>query len=358
MRGCLAALCCAAAVLRGGNAPPRPAPAAAFSFPDAAPPAPPFGQPWYDYRVRGEDWAVGQCGSRKRQSPIDLPQFVPGAPGALNFAYAPITEPFTVQNNGHAIAADLSGRGYGGLTLDDSFFSLQSVIFHARSEHSVMHKRTPLEVHLLHKRYDGDAVAITAFRVESPTSPRVEFEGESPGAGDAPADAMLSFFTEGVLPSPMHTVEIKPTELRPLDWNAWYTGAFYAYDGSLTAPPCSENVQWFVRQQPLRASNDQVAALFHALFQMSHDLGNARAPMPLMGRSVRMVTATRGEPIATANVGPTTQHGAMRPFDADNQIEKAKEALLKNRGKLADLDARLKAAAEAETRAFDGLAPV
>ena len=30
-----------------------------------------------------------------------------------------------------------------------------------------------------------------------------------------------SFFTEGVLPSPMHTVEIKPTELRPLDWNAW-----------------------------------------------------------------------------------------------------------------------------------------
>jgi carbonic anhydrase len=283
------------------------------------------------------------------------PCVAPGPPGTLPFAYAAITEPFTLQNNGHAIAADLSGRGYGGLTVDDSFFSLQSIVFHARSEHSVGHRRTPLEVHLVHKRYDGDALAITAFRVESPTSPRPE-EGQPAGAGDAPPDPLLSFFTEP--PALSSTTQVAPTELRPLDFNAWHTGSFYNYDGSLTAPPCSENVQWFVRQQPLKASNDQVSALFHALFAMSHDLGDARAVMPLMGRTIRMVTATRGEPVATENVGVTNQHGALRPFDADHQVEKAKEAVLRNRERLEDLDSRLKAAATAETRAFQNLPPV
>ena len=35
-------------------------------------------------------------------------------------------------------------------------------------------------------------------------------------------------------------------------------GTFLEYAGSLTAPPCSEIVTWFVRRDPLMASDDQV----------------------------------------------------------------------------------------------------
>lgn len=338
----------------GGSAPKVEQPPV---FPDARPPPPPFGDPWYDYRVRGEDWAAGQCGSRKRQSPIDLPAPATlGLPaGDLPFQYAPITAPFDLQNNGHAIAADLSNRGYGGLTLDDCSYSLQSIVFHARSEHSIVGKRSPLEVHLVHKRDDGDALAITAFLVESPTSPRPE-EGIPKGFGNAPDDFALSFFTSP--PAVSEKASVEPTELRPLDFNSWYTGRFYAYEGSLTAPPCSENVQWFVRQTPLKASNEQVNSLFQALFMMTHDLGNARAPMPLAARTVKMLNAVRGEPLPAHGTQLVNQHGAMRPFQADSDAIEAKKTVLKNREKLQDLDGRIKAAAAEEAQAYQGLEPM
>jgi carbonic anhydrase len=34
---------------------------------------------------------------------------------------------------------------------------------------------------------------------------------------------------------------------------------FYHYDGSLTTPPCSEGVKWYVRKTPTQFSKDQIA---------------------------------------------------------------------------------------------------
>ena len=33
---------------------------------------------------------------------------------------------------------------------------------------------------------------------------------------------------------------------------------YYSFDGSLTTPPCSENVRWFVLKTPVEASEAQV----------------------------------------------------------------------------------------------------
>lgn len=324
-------------------------------FPDATPPPVKFGKSWYDYRVRGEDWVLGQCGSRKRQSPIDLPATAPPSAADLFASYELITTSLIVQNNGHAIAADLSNRGFGGLTLDDNEFALQSITFHARSEHSLQGKRFPVEVHLMHKRYDGDARAIVAFLVESRTSPRPQLE-KVPGVGDAPADAQLAIFDDA-LPSVMNVSTASPTELRPLNLNAWFTGAFYKYEGSLTAPPCTENVVWFVRQKPLLASNAQVKGIFETIFEMTHDLGNARAVLPVMGREVSLVKAVKKEPVLEQDTVKVPWHGATRPFQGELEAEEAKEAVAESRIKLQDLDSRVKAASAAEARAFAGFAP-
>ena len=56
--------------------------------------------------------------------------------------------------------------------------------------------------------------------------------------------------------------------------------AHYRYDGSLTAPPCTEGVLWLVMKQPLTLSAAQLAQL-KALFPP-----NARPVQPLHGRVV------------------------------------------------------------------------
>jgi carbonic anhydrase len=258
-----------------------------------------------------------------------------------------------VQNNGHAIAAEFADQGYGGVTLDNNAFPLRTVTFHARSEHTVGGKQYPLEVHLVHQRYDGEARVIVALFIDSKSSVRPE-PGEQP-RGDGPPDPVLGIFTSAV-PTMMNVTMASPTELAPLDFSRWMTGKFYKYEGSLTAPPCTENVVWFVRQEPIMASNAQVKVLFEALYEMTHDLGNARAVFPLMGRTVTLANAKTGEPVLEAD-DSVPWHGATRPFQAQIDAQEAKEAVSRNRVKLQDLDSRIKAAAAVEAQAYSGLAP-
>jgi carbonic anhydrase len=53
---------------------------------------------------------------------------------------------------------------------------------------------------------------------------------------------------------------------------------YYSYSGSLTTPPCSEGVSWFVMAEPLEVSAEQIEA-FRAIVSP-----NARPVQPLNGR--------------------------------------------------------------------------
>ncbi len=73
----------------------------------------------------------------------------------------------------------------------------------------------------------------------------------------------------------MPGVVVDPRDLIPLD------GAYYTYEGSLTAPPCTEGVTWFVMKTPVEVSPDQIRA-FAALYP-----SNVRPLQPLNSRVVR-----------------------------------------------------------------------
>jgi carbonic anhydrase len=70
-------------------------------------------------------------------------------------------------------------------------------------------------------------------------------------------------------------VEVDPAGLLPSDT------AYYTYVGSLTAPPCSEGVTWFVVKTPVEISPEQINA-FAELYP--HDV---RPVQPLNGRVVK-----------------------------------------------------------------------
>ena len=55
---------------------------------------------------------------------------------------------------------------------------------------------------------------------------------------------------------------------------------YYTFDGSLTTPPCSEGVRWFVLKTPMTVAASELTA-FAKLYPM-----NARPTQPLNGRPV------------------------------------------------------------------------
>ena len=69
--------------------------------------------------------------------------------------------------------------------------------------------------------------------------------------------------------------QVDPEQLLPPEHG------YYTYDGSLTAPPCTEGVRWIVLKTALEVSPAQVARLMQ-LFP-----NNARPVQPLNGRVVR-----------------------------------------------------------------------
>jgi len=71
--------------------------------------------------------------------------------------------------------------------------------------------------------------------------------------------------------------EFNPADLIPAD------PTYFAYVGSLTTPPCTEDVKWQVMRTPIEISYAQLAA-FKKLYKM-----NARPVQPLNGRRVQML---------------------------------------------------------------------
>ena len=56
---------------------------------------------------------------------------------------------------------------------------------------------------------------------------------------------------------------------------------YYSYMGSLTTPPCTEEVLWLVMRQPVQVSAEQIAT-FARLYR-----NNARPVQPTFGRLIK-----------------------------------------------------------------------
>ena len=73
---------------------------------------------------------------------------------------------------------------------------------------------------------------------------------------------------------PAAGITVNAADLLPADLS------YYSYDGSLTTPPCTEGVRWFVLRSPAEVSSEQLAR-FAALYPH-----NFRPTQPLNERTV------------------------------------------------------------------------
>jgi carbonic anhydrase len=201
----------------------------------------------------GEPWG-GECTTGKQQSPVALSGAAGFAP-TVQLEYWPSRIKLT--NTGKTLRLDYDPGSF--IIVDGKRAKLEQLHFHHPGEHSVDGKTFPLEMHLVHKTEDGKFVVVAVLIAEGALNRWMK-----------PLLAELPRLGETLQP----TARLNAADLVPP------SRIFLHYSGSLTAPPCSEGVQWFVMRTPIEMSADQIAALGELLGD------NHRAVQPLGDRKV------------------------------------------------------------------------
>ena len=233
---------------------------------------PPAETPHWNYTDEGPAlWATisptyAACAAGKSQSPIDIVPPSPSAAPTVAVSYRPASLKIVHHehmadgiNNGHTVQINYSGADT--LTVGDEQFALVQYHFHAPSEHTISGRHAPMEMHLVHKSAAG-TLAVLGVLIE---------EG-SENAAFAPVWANLP--TAKGMETHYEHLQVDVDDLLPA------TRTAYRYSGSLTTPPCSEQVRWFVLSTPIQLSAEQISA-FKAVVQ-----GNNRPVQALNNRPV------------------------------------------------------------------------
>ncbi len=197
------------------------------------------------------------CASGKNQSPIDLSALVKTELKPLKLDYkAGIAD---IVNNGHTVQINYAAGS--ALAVDGIAFELKQFHFHSPSENKINGKQFPLESHLVHADKDGNlAVVAVMFQEGAANALLTKIWEKMPNkAGDKSA-----------LPTGLSV-----SQMLPKDHN------YYRFNGSLTTPPCSEGVRWFVMKTPATASKAEVER-----FSKAVGFANNRPIQPLNARAV------------------------------------------------------------------------
>ena len=218
----------------------------------------------WDYEGEGgpDNWGklrpeYGACASGKRQSPINIRDGIRVDQPAIDFAWRP--SPFRIVDNGHTVQVAVGGSS---LSLLGKKYELVQFHFHRPAEERINSRGFDMVAHFVHKAEDG-RLAVVAVLMEK-------------GAENPFIQALWNYMplekNEEVAPP---SVAVDPASFLPAD------RAYYTYMGSLTTPPCTENVQWLVMRQPVQVSAEQIA-IFSRLYP-----NNARPVQPSSGRLIK-----------------------------------------------------------------------
>jgi carbonic anhydrase len=197
------------------------------------------------------------CKNGHRQSPIDIrnPQKADLPP--IRFDYKP--SPLHIIDNGHTIMINYAPGS--SIRVRDKQYALQQFHFHRPSEEKINGKTYEMVVHLVHADQNGNLAVVAILLESGKDNPLIkELWNDLP--------------KEKEKEERLDTITINVANLLPAD-----TG-YYTFSGSLTTPPCSENVTWFVLKHPVTVTGKEIEQ-FAKLYR--HD---ARPTQPLYDRAV------------------------------------------------------------------------
>jgi carbonic anhydrase len=196
------------------------------------------------------------CKSGHQQSPIDVRETQKADLPPIRFDYK--AAPLRIIDNGHTIEVDYPPGS--SISVGAKTYQLVQFHFHHPSEEHIRGKRSELEAHLVHSDSEGHKVVVAVLI--------------NPGRENDFLQSIFSHVPHEKEKEESMDVMVDATRLLPEG------RSFYTFSGSLTTPPCTENVTWFVMKNPVEASASQIK-LFAKIYK-----NDARPIQALSGRVV------------------------------------------------------------------------
>jgi len=200
------------------------------------------------------------CSEGHQQSPINIEESagkdVELPPLAINYTKGSKS----IINNGHTVQINIQDGDT--LNINGEAYALKQFHFHTPSENHINGKSFPLEAHFVHATKDGKLAVIAVMFEEGSANPTLaKIVKQFPLEHNKEQELKFSKdYLNVIMPSKRD---------------------YYHFMGSLTTPPCTENVNWFVLKTPQTATAEQIAAMHKEI-----GMNDNRPVQPVNGRVI------------------------------------------------------------------------
>lgn len=208
--------------------------------------------------------AYSQCRSGHFQSPINIE----GTEAAVMHRLEPQYEVTPVDLKNDRLAITMAYSPDNLLEVGRKFFGLDQMVFHAPGEHTIAGETFPMSIQFKHTAADGSIAMIETLVREGKENQAIK-------------EYLPHLPLEADQRNRRSDVLVNARDLMPAD------KSYYRYAGSLTTPPCTEGVAWYIFKHPIEMSTEQIAILKGVIGG-----DNAR---PLQARGNRMILDARGQ---------------------------------------------------------------
>jgi carbonic anhydrase len=196
------------------------------------------------------------CGIGVNQSPIDITDTISVSGEPLEADYT--TGSVDIVNNGHTL--QINAKPGNWLRVRGKAYELQQLHFHSPSEHRINGEAFPFEAHFVNKD-DQDNFVVVAILFRSG-----EWNADLAKAGKA---------------APKEIGQSAPFDINFSALKMYRRhDSYFSYSGSLTTPPCTEGIRWYIVKATETISPEQVATFVRLIGE------DARGPQPLNARDV------------------------------------------------------------------------